>query len=118
MIHVEVKLLASTERRAALVQALRSLMLPLEAAPGFVACHLFQDADEPNLLCYVEDWRTSADLDRQIRSPRYTRLLALMEEAAAPPELHVSFVSDVKGLEYLEAIRLRSPVAGSDLSSN
>jgi quinol monooxygenase YgiN len=118
VIHVEVTIVASTERRAALVQALRSLMLPVQAAPGFIACQLLQDAAEPNVLCYVEDWRTSADLDRQIRSPRYTQLLALMEAAAAPPALRVSWVSDVKGLEYLEAVRFGSPAAGTDPSAN
>lgn len=118
MIRVDVTIVTSSERRAALVQALRSLMLPVQAAPGFVACRLLHDADEPNVLCYVEEWCSSADLDRQIRSPRYTRLLAVMEEAAAPPELRVSWVSDVKGLEYLEAVRLGSPAPASDLPSN
>ena len=29
-----------------------------------------------------------------------------MEEAAEPPELRLNWVTDVKGLEYLEAVRL------------
>jgi hypothetical protein len=53
-----------------------------------------------------EEWHTSVDLDRQIRSSHYTRLLAIMEEAAEPPELRLNWVTDVKGLEYLEAVRL------------
>ena len=36
----------------------------------------------------------------------YTRLLAIMEQAAEPPELRLNWVTDVKGLEYLEAVRL------------
>ena len=42
----------------------------------------------------------------RIRSSHYTRLLALMEEAAERPELRLNWITDVKGLEYLEAVRL------------
>jgi len=89
-----------------MIQALRSLMLPLQAAPGFVSCRLFREADDANTLCYAEEWHTPEDLDRQIRSSHYPRLLALMEEAAEPPELRLNWVTDVKGLEYLESVRL------------
>ncbi len=98
-------MVASPDRREALIQALRSLMLPVQAAPGFISCRLYLDANNPNALYYVEDWRTTEDLDRQICSTRYTRLLALMEEAAQPPELRLSWVTDVRGLDYLETVR-------------
>ncbi len=106
-------MVARPDRRAALVQAFRSLMLPVQAAPGFLSCRLFLDASDPGALYYVEDWRTTEDLDRQICSTRYTRLLELMEEAAQPPELRLSWVTDVRGLDYLEAVR--NSALGSDL---
>jgi len=99
-------MVAHPRRTAEMIQALRSLMLPLQAAPGFVSCRLFREADDANTLCYAEEWHTPEDLDRQIRSSHYTRLLALMEEAAEPPELRLNWVTDVKGLEYLESVRL------------
>ena len=88
-----------------MIRTLRSLMLPLRAASGFVSCRLYQDADSPGALCYVEEWQTAEELDRQIRSSHYTRLLSLMEEAAEPPALRINWVTDVKGLDYLEAVR-------------
>lgn len=89
-----------------MLKALRSLMLPLRAAPGFVSCRLCRGADDADTICYAEEWSTPQDLDRLIRSNHYTRLLAIMEEAAEPPDLRLSFVTDVRGLEYLEAVRL------------
>jgi quinol monooxygenase YgiN len=89
-----------------MIQTLRSLMLPLQAAPGFLSCRLYLEADNPNVVCYVEEWQTPEELDQQIRSDHYTRLLSLMEEAAEPPELRLSWVTEVKGLEYLESVRL------------
>jgi quinol monooxygenase YgiN len=106
MVQVVLSLVAHPGRRAELVRALRSLMLPLQAAAGFVSSRLYLEADSREALCYVEEWRTSEDLDLQIRSSHYTRLLALMEEAAEPPGLQLNWVTDVKGLEYLRAVRL------------
>lgn len=107
MVHVALSIVANPDRRAGFVQTLRALMFPAQAAAGFVSCRLYQEADDPNSLCYIEEWRTTEDLDREIQSTRYTRLLALMEEASEPPELRLSWVTDVKGLEYLGEVRRR-----------
>jgi quinol monooxygenase YgiN len=106
MVQVTLTMVVYPRRRAEIIQALRSLMLPLRAAPGFLSCRLCQEADDANIICYAEEWNTPEDLDRQILSSHYTRLLSIMEEAAEPPELRLNWVTDVKGLEYLEAVRL------------
>ena len=106
MVQVILTMVVRPRRRAEMIQALRSLMLPLQVAPGLISCHLRQEADDVNTICYAEEWHTPEDLDRQIRSSHYTRLLAIMEEAAEPPELRLNWVTDVKGLEYLEAVRM------------
>ena len=106
MVQVTLTMVVHPRRRAEMIQALRSLMLLLPAAPGFISCRLCQKTDDANTLCYAEEWHTSEDLDRQIRSIHYGRLLELMEKAAEPPELRLNWVTDVKGLEYLAAVRL------------
>jgi quinol monooxygenase YgiN len=88
-----------------MMQALRSLQLLVQAAPGLIACRLFVDADNASAICYVEEWQSADELDRQLRSSHYDQLLSLMEEAAEPPILRLTWVSHVKGLEYLEAVR-------------
>jgi len=105
MLQVALTMVAHPRRRAEMIEALRSLMLLLPAAPGFVSCRLCQEADDANLICYLEEWQNPEDLDRQICSNHYTRLLAIMEEAAEPPEFRLNWVTDVRGLEYLEAVR-------------
>ena len=84
-------------------------MLPLQAAPGFIACRLFKEVDEADTICYVEEWRTAYDLNRQIRTSHYTRLMSLMEGAAEPPVLRMNWITDVKGLEYVELVRGAEP---------
>ncbi len=106
MVQVVLRMVTHGRRTAEMARTLRSLMLPLQAAAGFVSCRLYQEADRPEVLCYVEEWRTPEDLNQQIRSSHYTRLLALMESAVEPPDLQLNWVTDVKGLEYLETVRL------------
>jgi quinol monooxygenase YgiN len=106
MVQVTLTMVSHPRRRAEMIQALRSLMLPLQAAQGFISCHLCQETEDANTIFYAEEWHTPEDLDRQIRSSHYTRLLAIMEEAAQPPELRLNWVAEVRGLEYLEAVRL------------
>ncbi len=105
MVQVVLRMVAHPGSAKEMVHTLRSLMLPLQAAAGFIACRLYADPESPNELCYVEEWQTSGQLDQQIRSSHYTRLLALMEEAAEPPSLQFNWVTDSKGLEYLETVR-------------
>jgi quinol monooxygenase YgiN len=109
MVEVVLRMVVPPHRAMELARTLRSLMLPLEAAPGFLACRLYTEAGRPEAFCFVERWRTSADLDQQIRSIHFTRLLAVMESAAEPPELCLNWIAEVKGLEYLARVRLNEP---------
>ena len=106
MIQVVLSMVVQPRHTTEMIRTLRSLMLPLQAASGFVSCGLYLEADRPEAICYVEQWQTPEDLDKLIRSSHYTRLLALMEAAAEPPDLRLNWITDVKGLEYLETVRL------------
>src|SRR5262249_15188977 len=77
---------------------------PTRVEPGCLCCALYTEVCYPEVLQYVEEWATSEDLERHMRSARYERLLAIMETAAEPPVLRYYLISATKGLEYLEAI--------------
>jgi quinol monooxygenase YgiN len=75
------------------------------AEKGFINCQLCLEADDPNTICYEERWKDREDFEDQVRSSRYTSLLALMESASEQPSLEFHFVSETRGLEYVAAIR-------------
>ena len=85
-----------------------TLLGPVRVEPGCVSCELYQEANDGDEILYVEEWETREQLERHMRSPRYERLLAIMEASAHAPVLRYFTVSDVRGLEYLEEIRLGS----------
>ncbi len=86
------------------------LLGPVRVEPGCRSCELYLDAGNGDELLYVEEWETTEQLERHMRSCRYERMLALMEASDRPPVLRYYSISDVKGLEYLEAIRLGNAV--------
>ena len=89
-----------------MVKALRSIMLPARAERGFVSSRIYQEVDSPETLCYVEEWASPAQMEEQIRSRRFGRLLAVMETAPRKPVLEVRSMSETRGLDYISTIRL------------
>jgi quinol monooxygenase YgiN len=87
------------------VQALQAVMLPARLERGAAHTHISSDVGDGNVLCYVEEWPDVDKLNEQIRSPRFDRMLALMETAAEAPTLEFRFVSEVRGLDYVAEVR-------------
>ncbi len=105
MIQTVLKIKVSPQRLPDLTQALKSLMVSAQAEHGLVSCKLYQEVGNETTLRYVEDWQTAEDLEFQIRSNRYTQLLALMETASELPSLEFRTVSRTQGLDFLQAVR-------------
>jgi quinol monooxygenase YgiN len=106
MILATLSIAAPCGRREEIVQIFWSLMGPVRVEAGCLGCGLYQAIGNEDVLVYVEEWETPEQLERHMRSARYERLLAIMETSAQPPLLRYHVVSHVKGLEYVEAIRL------------
>ena len=92
-------------RIAETVQALHMLTRAARAEKGFISSRLCLEAADANTILYEERWQTQEDFDEQLRSTRYTRLLALMESASEQPSLEFHFVSETRGLEHVAAVR-------------
>jgi quinol monooxygenase YgiN len=105
VVQLLVRLTATPDRLAELVKAMRVVMLPARMERGCTSTQLSADVERPDALCYREEWLTERDIDRQICSDRFARLLELMETAAEPPVLEFRFVSATRGLDYVAALR-------------
>ena len=106
MILVTLNIVAPPGRREELIQLFWSVIGPVRAEPGCLACGLYQEAGNGDVLYYMEEWATPEQLERHLRSARYERLLTAMEASAEPPVLRHLTVSACRGLEYVECVRL------------
>jgi quinol monooxygenase YgiN len=98
-------------RRQEMIDVFWLIIGPVRAQPGCLCCRLYQEVGERDQLLYLEAWETQEQLERHMRSGRYERLLAVMDASVQQPVLRYQTISAVKGLEYLEAVRMGSPLS-------
>jgi len=105
MITASFRVKLAPRRRADVFQTLRSVQGPSSARPGCVACHVLRDAQDENVLLYVEEWGSREQLERHIRSDQYRRLLEVMELSSEPPEIRFDTICRREGIELVAAVR-------------
>ncbi len=89
-----------------LIQALAEVSFQAKLERGCVDCRLYAETGNRQALHYVEQWSSPQDFERQLQSPRFGMLLAIMETASQAPDLEARTVSQQRGLEYVRAVRL------------
>lgn len=99
--------------------ALQSIAQPAQLDRACLHCGILHAFDAPGSFMYFEDWDTEADLRQQLCSQRFTQLLSLMESAAAPPQLEIRSVGQVRGLDYIRELReVRAALPESQTATN
>ena len=93
---------------------LRSLVGPVRAEAGCSATHLLRDTDEGCTLRWVEEWRSLEDFERHLRGAAFRRILAVIELAAAPPEVEIDDVNSRKGFELIEELLVGTGSKGAE----
>ena len=111
MVQLMLTILARPGRASELGAALRSLLLPTQLDRGCRHGALFAMVDQPETFFYLEEWEDRKDLERHIRTRRFTRLLSLMETALDRPVLEFRFVSGIRGLDYVKEVQSRPDVS-------
>ncbi len=98
----------SEDNRAGITRLLRSLIEPTQVETGCISCRLYQDLKNPDVLTWIEEWETRADLDRHLRSRRFTRILAALDMVDADPEVRFDTVVETSGMQLIEQARRTS----------
>lgn len=88
-------------------------MLPAEFKAGSMGCLLYAETGEADSLCYLEQWATREDVEREICSIRFGRLLAIIESAAGSPTLEINNISETFGWDYIHMLRKDLDSAGN-----
>ena len=107
MVQLTVRLTVTPGRSPQLVEALHMLMRQARRQGGCAAAHIAADVDEANAFWYVEDWQDVGALEGELRTERFSQLLELMEASPDPPVLEFRTITEVRGLDYVSAVRGR-----------
>jgi quinol monooxygenase YgiN len=113
VVRLAVILAAPVRGSQELVDALRFLALPTTFEPGCLGCRVSTDDDDASSVRYEEEWANEEALRRRVRSERFTQLLGVLESATEPPRVQFDFVTETRGLDYVEEVRKAGGAAGS-----
>ena len=105
MIDVRITMNVLPEKQKELVQTLLSMIGAEEKEAGCLSYALFRNIEDKNLLNLLEEWETREDLERHIRSERFSVLLGTKSLLAKPLEMKIRTVFHSEGVEVINAIR-------------
>lgn len=103
MMQTYVRIVAPVEKIQEVLDVLRCLKGPTEVSKGCRACRVLQDADDKGVLTYLAQWDTQDEAEEHFRSERFRRLLPYIEMSVEPPEVEVSAMDRIGGIEFLVA---------------
>jgi quinol monooxygenase YgiN len=109
MIIGTVRILPSPERRADVLEVLRSVQGRVQDQPGCAACRIYQEDDPESAILFVERWASDEALQTHLRSDIYQRILGAIELSASLPDISFEHVSATEGIEMIERSRSAVP---------
>ena len=105
MIILRITMKARMEKRTEMMQTLLSMIEPAGKEKGCLGYDVFCDIEGNTVFNLIEEWETREDLDRHIRSERFSVLLGTKSLLAKPSEINIHTVSDSEGVEVVNALR-------------
>jgi quinol monooxygenase YgiN len=102
MIIGTIRILPSPDRRADVLEVLRSVQGPVRAQPGCVACDIYEEQGPEPAVVFVERWESEALLEAHLRSQAYRRILGAVELSGRRPDIRFEHVSAAEGMELIE----------------
>jgi len=101
---------ALMEKRTEMMQTLISMIEPTGKEKGCLSYDVFCDMEDNHVFNLIEEWETREDLDRHIRSERFSVLLGTKSLLTKPSEINIHTVSHSEGVEVVNALRGKGPL--------
>ena len=104
MIIVKILMNALPEKRKEVFQTLLSRIDSIRQKKGCQCCHVFQDIENENIFCLIENWEAREDLENHIRSPAFGVLLGTKFLLKEPHDIQIHTVLHTEGKELFDAV--------------
>jgi quinol monooxygenase YgiN len=101
LIVFSVQIVASDERRTALLRTLGAMLGPTRVAPGCLDARLYSDLDRRKVLLLVEDWESRDQFERNLDTAKLNAIVAAIELSSEAPVVRVDAVEREEGVDVL-----------------
>jgi quinol monooxygenase YgiN len=103
MIQAIVRVVAPPGKREEILEVFRRLTGPTEVTKGCRLCRALRDVDDVDAITYWVQWDSRDELEEHFRSERFRQLLPYIEMSAEPPQVDVSSLDWLGGIEMMVA---------------
>jgi len=107
MIIVRITMNVLPEKQKEVMQTLLSMIEKAARENGCLSYDVLCDVEDKTVFNLIEEWETREDLDRHIRSERFSVLLGTKSLLAKPLGMKIHTVSHSEGAEVVNALRGR-----------
>ena len=104
-----IRFLPPPDRRADVLEILRSVQGSVRTQPGCAAFDIYAEQGPESAVLLVERWETDDALEAHLRSEIYRSILCAIELAGARTEIRFEHVSASQGMELIERLRTEAP---------
>ena len=105
MIIARIRMNVLPEKQKEVMQTLLSMIEPAGKEKGCLSYDVFCDMEDNHVFNLIEEWETREDLDRHIRSERFSVLLGTKSLLVKPSEINIHTVAHSEGAEVVNALR-------------
>jgi quinol monooxygenase YgiN len=105
MIVVKTRMNSLPEKRKEVLQTLSSMTEAIRQEKGCRSYQVFQDIEDKNVFCLVQEWETREDLEHHMRSDRFSVLLGTNILLNEHQEILIHTVLHTEGSEIVNAVR-------------
>ncbi len=106
MIVGTIRILPLRNRRADVLEILRSVQGPAVAQAGCLACEIYEEQGPEEAVVLMERFECSEALEEHLRSEAYRRILGAVELSRGRPDIRFETVTASEGIELIERYRL------------
>ena len=90
------------------MQTIEAMSGSIRKERGCSSHHLYQDMEDENVLCLLEEWKNQDDLEAYLKSDRFAALLGAMDLLSERAAITFNEVSSTAGMELIEAVRAQA----------
>ncbi len=99
-----IHLQTAPEKRMDIIKIIHTMIGPTNAHPGCLHCELFSSTQNDDSLFLLEKWDSQLSLEQHIKSDEFRKVMAAMDSACEPPEIHFYDTNSLGGMDLLEKI--------------
>ena len=107
MITSFIELVPGFGNREAMLEILQFVESGLAHNSACVCCRIYEGLDQDHTILYFEQWESEQALYNHIRSRSYLPVLNAIDLARTEPKITFHEVSNMQGMDLIEALRSR-----------